>query len=110
MNKFELCSIDNKNITLKLGEVKMDGSLLKVKVKELKKESNILFEDEIATVAFTGQDKVVLSFKCEPRNKLLDITNNQDIIDYIYKNIAPEIRRSTDLYYYSSTYKDNYEE
>lgn len=110
MNKFELCSMDNKNIILKLGEVKMDGFLFRVKVEELIKESNILFKDEIATIAFTGQNKVVLSFKCEPRNKLLDITNNQDIIDYIYENSDSEIRRSTDLYYYSSTYKDNYEE
>ena len=64
MNKFELCSMDNKNIILKLGEVKMDGFLFRVKVEELIKESNILFKDEIATIAFTGQNKVVLSFKC----------------------------------------------
>lgn len=111
MDEFQLYSIDNKNIILKLSEVTMNGFLFKVKVEELRKETSVLFKDVIATIAFMSEtNKVVLSFECEPKNKLLDITNNQAVIDYIYENSDSGIRRNTDLYYYSSAYKDDYED
>lgn len=101
MKEFRLFAKDGDKISLTIGNVSYNGTTFKVEIEELKKKSNILFEKVVATIGYM-ENKVVLIFKSEPRNKLLDITKNKNLIDYIWKESGATDKINTELYYYTT--------
>lgn len=81
MKKFKFTSNDLA-YELTLGECFKYNAIPKFEVIELKKDNNTIYKNETCTISFTtGLPGISLKFK---DRKLLDITNQQDILFYLY--------------------------
>lgn len=110
MRQFNLFAQDGDQISIKIDDVYIDNWVIKVKVAELKKKSDILYKDVTASGAFMSEEnKIVLVFNTEDQYKLLDITDNQEMIDYIWDMSGADFL-THDLYRHTTEYKANFED
>lgn len=110
MRQFNLFAQDGDQISIKIDDVYIDNWVIKVKVAELKKKSDILYKDVTASRAFMSEEnKIVLVFNTEDQYKLLDITDNQEMIDYIWEMSEKGLLKY-DLYRHTTEYKANFED
>ncbi len=104
MNQFKIFSSKRKEGYIKINEVDK-GSIIQVKIEELKIGVNIIQENTIATIAYMNSIKYpLLQFK---DGKLLKLSN-QKLIDWIWEQNGYD--RYSCLYKYTTEHKNNWED